>query len=121
MTDYHGIEAATRAAQQTGFSEVDLEQSTREKDGCGTRFVACLLIPINFVNDTIVPWYQEKRSEVKEHVRHVLWGDAPYFCNFRITGVNILVTCSFIYMFIEVLSLAFFPPRWDFGVAVIGV
>jgi hypothetical protein len=79
----------------------------------------CVIAPVNFVKDPVVPWYQEKRAKAKEQVRHILWGDAPYFCRIRITGVNVLVCCSFIYMFIEVTALAFFPARWDYGVTVV--
>jgi len=121
LTDYHGIEAARRAAHETGRSTVDRPQSTREKGGVSVVLVACLLRPVKLVKNSIVPWYREVRSAAKELIRRLLWGDDPFYCKFRITGVNILVICSFVYMFIEVTALAFFPAKWDHGVAAVGV
>lgn len=121
LTDYHGIEAATRAAHETGRSTNARPASTREKGGVASFLDATLLRPVKFVKNSVVPWYQAKRVDAKEKVRHMLWGDAPFYCKFRITGVNILVLCSFVYMFIEVTALAFFPAHWDYGVAVVGV
>ena len=121
LTDYHGIEAATRAAHETGRSTIDRPPSTREKGGISTLLLAWLLWPVKFARSTFVPWYQAVKEASKEKIRHILWGDAPFYCKIRITGVNILVLCSFIYLFIEVTALAFFPAKWDYGVAVAGL
>lgn len=117
LTDYHGIEAATRAAQQTGRSTVDRPPSARETGG----ILALSNRPVHFLRDKIIPWCQTAREATKERVRHIIWGDAPFYCTLRLTTVNILVMCSFVYMFIEVTALAFFPASWDYGVAVFGV
>ena len=117
LTDYHGIEAATRAAQETGRSATDRPPSARETHGIRALSVK----PINFVRETVVPWCYAAREATKERVRQVIWGDEPFYCTVRITTVNLLVACSFVFMFIEVTSLAFFPAGWDYGVAVVGV
>ncbi len=117
LEDYHGIEAATRAAQETGLSSTDRPTSARE-----THAIRALSVkPINFVRETVVPWWRTNREAAKERVREVIWGDEPFYCTLRITTVNLLVGCSFVFMFIEVTALAFFPARWDYGVAVLGV
>jgi hypothetical protein len=116
LTSQHGIEAATRAAYQTGRSAVTHEPSTRESAG----FVALLGWPVKFVQSTLVPMYHNVRAASKEQVKHLLFGEAPFYCRLRVTGINLLVLCSFIYMFIEVVALAFLPASLDYGVAVFG-
>lgn len=121
LTDYHGIEAASKAALETGRSTGDRPPSLREKEGVSAFLASKVSVPVNFVKDDVFPWYQNTRATVKQQVRHILWGDAPFYCHFRMTGVNILVLCSVIYMFFEVTALAFFPASWDYGVAMVGV
>ena len=116
LTSLQGIEAATRAARQTGRSAVTLEASMRESAG----IAALLGWPVKFVESTLVPMYHNVRTILKELVKHMLFGEAPFYCRLRVTGINLLVLGSFIYMFIQVVNLAFLPASWDYGVAVLG-
>lgn len=62
LTDYHGIEAATRAAQETGRSATDRPPSAREAHGIRALSVK----PINFVRETVVPWCYAAREATKK-------------------------------------------------------
>lgn len=115
-----GIEAATRAAHQTARS-VENEPETKEGAGLLFLLVACLAWPFKFARSSVATWYRLARAAAKEQVSHVLYGDAPFYCYIRMTGINFLVICSIIYLFLEEVTLAFFPAKWDFGVAVVGV
>ena len=116
-----GIEAATRAAHQTGQSADDLDRSHVSAGGSLGCLANCLLMPVRFAKNRLVPWYRRARAATKEQVALILYGDSPFYCRFRVTGINLLVICSFIYMFIEVVNLAFLPASSDFTVVVIGV
>ena len=116
LTSVHGIEAAKRAAHQTGWSAVTHESSMRESTG----IPALLSMPVKFVKSTLVPKYNSTRATLKEDVKRMLFGEAPFYCRLRVTGINLLVLGSFIYMFLQVVDLAFLPASWDYGVAVLG-
>jgi hypothetical protein len=121
LTALDGIEAATRAAHQTGRSDETHEPYMREAGGFAARLLDFLGWPVKFVQSTIVPMYHTARAVAKEQVKLVLFGDAPFYCRLRVTGINFLVLCSFIYMFIQVIALAFLPASWDYGVTVLGM
>jgi hypothetical protein len=121
LTDLHGIEAATRAARQTGRSDDAHEPSKRDAGGFTARLLNFFCWPVKFVQWTLVPMYHNARAVAKEQVKHVLFSDAPFYCQIRVTGVNLLVLCSFIYLFIQVFALAFLPASFDYGVAVLGM
>jgi hypothetical protein len=120
LTALRGIEAATRAARQTGRSDDARESSKREAGGFTARLLDFLGWPVKFVKSTLVPMYHRARAVAKEQVKHVLFSDAPFYCQIRVTGINFLVLCSCIYLFVQVITLAFLPASFDFGMAVLG-
>jgi hypothetical protein len=111
------VDAATRAARQTSRSE--FEKDTSEKEDKTSWISAALTWPVDFAKGTVIPMLRKARSTAKEQVALILYGSNPYSCKIRATGINVLVLCSFTYLFLEVIALAFFPPSADFAIHVI--
>lgn len=118
------LEAAERAARRTGRSaarDAEEEHPSGVWSSCTDCGKAIVSWPARFAKTKVVPAYTMVRTKTKEQVAHVLYGDSPFACKIRLTIINLLVICSFVYLFIEVAALAFFPANWDFVVAVIGL
>jgi hypothetical protein len=112
------VEAATRAAQQTTQSES--EKVPVEKEDKISMLSTILGWPVIFAKKTIKPLGRAARSKAKEHVELILYGRSPYWFKIQATGINFLVVCSATYLFLDSLSLAFFPASSDSTVAAIG-
>jgi hypothetical protein len=113
------IEAATRAAEQTSRTDIYLPAKAKEEKIFV--FQSLLIWPVRVYQKKILPFCQSARARMKKQITLILFGKHPYSCELRATSVNILVLCSSAYLFLDSLSLAFFPPSSDFAVAVIEV
>ena len=124
LNDPAGIEAATRAASKTVRSTQDKPIEAIDESGYIQDILDCLLDalswPADFAQSTLIPWYQNERENAKQYVTSILYGDSPFACKLRITGINILVFCSVIFLFLEVINLAFLPASLDHEVATVG-
>jgi len=114
-----GIESALRAARETSWSMADVKKTNKESMSF-ERLVAFISWPIRFHKNKLVPFYRKFRSELKELASSLLFGDSPFSCSLRCTGINLLVICSFIYLFLETATLAFFPSTSFDEVALLG-
>lgn len=112
-----GIEAAMRAASQTS-REVPVSPADDDSNPFCSRI---LKWPAKFLKQVAIPCYTSLRAKTKHHVKLLLFGQSPYTCKIRATGINFLVACSSVYLFLEVVSLSFFPADADFPVAVVGL
>jgi hypothetical protein len=124
ITDSDGMEAALRAAQRTGLSAEDDIESEEEFGilvTCGLRLLDVEAWCIECFKTQVVPFYQRMRAAAKEQVGHMLYGDRPFACRMRFTGVNMLVSCSFVFLFLEQVVLAFVPARMDFAFTVVAL
>lgn len=119
------IEAAAQAASRTMRSAQDTPMEEEDENGYFQDFVDCLVDsmswPADFAQSTLIPWYRKQRGNAKQHVTSVLYGDTPFSCKIRVTGINILVFCSLVFLFLEVINLAFLPASVDHEVACVGV
>ena len=113
------LEFALRAALTTSRSVTVEDHATNEYTGFEW-ISAVLSWPVHFSKVTFIPWYKRNRSILKAHVAHMLYGDSPYACRMRVTGINLLVLCSLVYIFLEIIALAFFPASADNALAVVG-
>ena len=125
MRDPAGIEAATRAAKRTVRSAQSLpveemEEAGLLKDVWGN-LMDTVSWPAHFTQSKLLPWYSRQRAKTKQSVSHLLYGDAPFACKVRVTGINFLVFCSFAFLFLEVVNLGFLPATYDREVAIFGV
>ena len=126
LNDPIGIEAASRAAKRTVRS-TGQEQDVEQEDEVGflqdklDRLVDIVSWPADFCQSVMLPMYRKKRTDTKQRVTQLLYGDAPFACKLRVTGINILVFCSFVFLFLEVVNLAFLPASFDNEVAIVGV
>lgn len=73
------------------------------------------------VTNTVVPFYRNTRNTAKVYVRKLLYGDPGYSCNLHFSGINFLVLCSLIFLFIDAIQYAFLPASFDRGAAIIGL
>jgi hypothetical protein len=125
LSDPEGIDAASRAAKRTVRSTQD--KPTEEEDQPGyfqnfmDHFVFVASWPTDFFRLTLLPWYRHRRVAAKQRVAQLLYGDSPFSCKVRLTGINILVSCSFVFLFLEVINLGFLPGTADDEVAIVGV
>ena len=113
------LDSAFRAARQTRWSIPD--DAKKIKEDKGLEWLSAILCwPVRLTKTRLIPSYKKTRATLKYHVSNLLYGDAPYACELRMTGINFLVVCSFIYMFLEVAALAFFPAHADNTLAIVG-
>ncbi|KAL7581050.1 hypothetical protein ACA910_005853 [Epithemia clementina (nom. ined.)] len=127
ITDPVVIEMAFRAAQRTRSNDPDSPPRVDEHP-FKKHLRSFREWPIRFYKKKLIPWYRKTQSRVKvvsARVKvvstHLLHGDTGYAFKVRLTGINFLVLCSFIYLFNEVFTLAFLPSSWDYKSAVIGL
>ena len=119
-----GIEAARQAAERTGRAMKEQADDVKDADGCGqitlNVALAFFALPLRFAMK-LIPWYRLTRAHAKIQITHLLYGDSSYACRFRLTGINVLVLCSFIFLFFQNVKLAFFPADWDHAMSIIGL
>ena len=119
-----GIEAASLAARRTVRSSQDKPIEEEEDTGFIHEVVDVLVDalawPADFVRTTLLPWYRNQRINAKKTVTNLLYGDSPFACKVRVTGINILVSCSFIFLFLEVVNLGFLAGHFDKEIAILG-
>jgi len=121
MEPIHGegaLEAAFNAALRTERSEAQSPGQTAEQAGACNCLVDAVSWPMNFARKRLVPCYRSSRAATKELLEHMLRGSKGYACRFKLSFVNALVLCSFIYLLIEPFTVAFLPASLDFGAAV---
>ena len=83
-------------------------------------FIYILLWPANFGRSVLLPWYRKQRADAKEQVSKLLYGDSPFACRVRFTGINFLVFCSIVFLFLENINLAFLSAKHDKQFAMVG-
>jgi class 3 adenylate cyclase len=121
------VESALRAAKRTRLTEEE-KNNSREREYRGPvrvlsdsfrEVVSCL--PAKKLKNHLVRWYTQARRRTKILLTHVLHGDKGFAFKMRVTGINFLVLCSFMYLFTEVICLAFLPARLDWAAAFVGL
>lgn len=125
LRNFSAIEAASRAAKRTVRSAQDKpEEESKEggylKDVWGG-FIDSISWPADFGRSVLIPFYRKQRTNAKKVVAQALYGDDPFSCNVRVTGINFVALCSFVFLFLEVINLSFFPASYDRGMAIVGV
>lgn len=124
LSDPTGVEAAYRAAKRTFRSQSDQVVEMMEETGYIHDLFGCLMDavawPAFFFRNSILPGYRTMRMRAKIRVSQVLYGDSPFACRIRVTGINFLVVCSLVFLFLEVANLAFVPPHLDTQILIAG-
>lgn len=125
LSDPAGIEAASRAAKLTVRSAQEKPEEVVEETGylqnAKDFFLDIVSWPADFSRSTLLPLYRRQRSNAKQKVALLLYGDSPFACRVRVTGINFLVFCSITFLFLELINLAFLPADYDKQFAAIGV
>jgi hypothetical protein len=105
-------EAARRAAGRTSRSQSAVkEDAVKQKS-------TIFSTPWKFLQNTLLPWYRRTRAATKIVVENIVMGKPGCACRVHVTCINILVTCSFVYLFIEAFTVAFLPASMDFAAVV---
>jgi hypothetical protein len=124
VADPGGIEAASRAARKTVRSTQDKPEEILEETGvfheCMDVLIDALSWPHDYFVSTLAPLYKRLRSALKRLVTQLLFGESPFSCKLRVTGINLLVLCSLAFLFFEVINLAFLPAEYDNEMAICG-
>ena len=111
--DEDAVEVALRAAQRT-------EKETKPS-GRVEHERRCSEWYRHWVEELLVPWYRRKRMSAKTFVKHMMNGDHGYAINLSFTSINLLVLCSFIFLFLDVLTISLLSAEWDSASAVVGM
>ena len=124
LSDPRGIEVASRAARKTLRSTQDKPEELVETTGIFQDIKYLLMDilawPREFIVKTLLPFYRRLRGGAKIIITQLLWGESPFSCRLRLTGINILVLCSATFLFLEVINLAFLPADLDDEMAIVG-
>ncbi|VEU33814.1 unnamed protein product [Pseudo-nitzschia multistriata] len=116
LEDPLAIKAAISAARMTeaglGVSSLSRE-STHENVSCTDRMIF-------YYRGTVVPLCRRTKRAGKACLVNLLHGNDPFSCKIRFTGINLLVMCSTVFLFLEVAQLAFLPADTDDICAAIG-
>lgn len=107
-------EAARRAAVRTRRSQSEAQQDVANKQ----KRTLLLLTPWRLIQSTLLPWYGRTRASVKVVAENIVMGKPGCACRIQITCINLLVLCSFVYLFIETFTVAFLPASMDFAAIV---
>jgi hypothetical protein len=122
MKDMAGIEAAMHAARRTTRSAAEDVDHVVRHDGLFQQVVmvvsGCVSWPAHFARTTLRPFYRDFRLGAKEFATSTMHGDKGFAYRVSCTSINVLVLCSFTYLFLEPISLAFLPQDYDYGVAI---
>jgi len=125
IRDVVGIEMAYRAARRTRSSEAEMSTRQEKRLGplqqCAKSMKGCLLWPVQFYRNEMVPLYVRGRARVKVVASHLLHGDTGYSFKVEFSGINFFVMCNFIYLFNDVFTLSFLPAKFDFKSTVVGL
>ena len=125
LSDPYGIDAASRAAKLTIRSSNDNDVEEEEEAGYFQNLMDNMIFiaswPAHFFNASLLPWYRHQRVRAKQRVTQLLYGESPFSCKVRVTGINLLVFCSFVFLFLEVINLGFLPGTVDDEMAIFGV
>jgi hypothetical protein len=117
-----GIEAAMHAARHTKRSAAEDVDHVVRHEGLFQQVVmvlsCCVSWPAHFARTTLRPFYRDCRLGAKEFATSTMHGDKGFAYRVSCTSINVLVLCSFSYLFLEPISLAFLPSDYDYGVAI---
>ena len=135
-----GEEAAMRAMEESSGHHVTEERmETSFSDGVrqvsgNNRILFCfcaacfsLALPIiwvysfmaHFFSVFVQPTASKFWSATQTQARRFLNGMDPYVCKLKFTAINFVVICSTWFLLSDQARLAFFPPKADFGLAVV--
>jgi hypothetical protein len=104
--------AAHRAAGRTVRSQSEVkEDNVKQKN-------MILLTPWRLIQSTLMPWYRRMRASTKVLAENIVMGKPGWACRIHFTCINLLVMCSFVYLFIEPVTLAFLPAYLDYAAIV---
>ena len=70
---------------------------------------------------TVVPNYVRTKNAIKSRVMSFLDGDPGFGLNLRFSGVNFLVLCSLVFLFQDVVALAFAHKELDRSMTIVGM
>ena len=115
IKDTTSLEAAKAAANKKDFfGHIESNRSSLQSQG---------EIFLTNVKKIMTVWCVRQLRKflrfVKRQSDACLNGHSPYSFSVRVTGINILVLCSMWYLYVDQLSLAFFPHSADFASAMV--
>jgi hypothetical protein len=105
-------EAARRAAGRTVRSQAQVKDDTVKPKN------SILITPWRLIQSTLLPWYRRTRASAKMLTENIVMGKPGFACRLHFTCINLLVACSFVYLFIEAITVAFLPASLDFAAIV---
>ena len=74
-----------------------------------------------FMTGSVVPFIGRSIALTKVLFTTLMRGMRPFSCKIRITGINLLVLCSTLFLFLQIVQLGWGSPEMDGNVAIIGL
>eukprot|EP00531_Pseudo-nitzschia_arenysensis_P017663 CAMPEP_0116121408 /NCGR_PEP_ID=MMETSP0329-20121206/3682_1 /TAXON_ID=697910 /ORGANISM="Pseudo-nitzschia arenysensis, Strain B593" /LENGTH=1270 /DNA_ID=CAMNT_0003615221 /DNA_START=74 /DNA_END=3886 /DNA_ORIENTATION=+ len=76
---------------------------------------------IVFWDERVVPLWRRMRASMKSIATKLVLGASPFSLKIRITGINLLVVCSVLFLFLQVFQLGYVSPQFDDELAILGL
>lgn len=121
IRDMDAIDAAMKASKRTESTMANQDKPVaRQSDFCSLCIAACVESAVTVLR-VIILAYMKSRNAAKTFIQHFIRGEHGYALNLHFTGVNFLVACSLIFLFHDVIALAFLSSDWDRSVGFLGL
>ncbi len=68
---------------------------------------------IQMIDSKVVPILKQIHRRTKALGTRLVQGARPFSCKVRVTGINLLVVCSTLFLFLQVFQLGWASPKYD--------
>ena len=115
ITSDKGLEAALNAAKQNSKEKAKQNANRSRSQNAAARKSRFE----NFIETFVVTPFSKFQVAARHQITLFLLGLSPYSLEIRCTGVNLLVCCSFLFMFLDQIRVAFVPPEMDRPIVIL--
>lgn len=74
---------------------------------------------IQYLDKRVLPIWRRVRVTAKSLGTKLVLGASPFSLKIRISGINLLVVCSILFLFLQVFQLGFVSPQFDDELAIV--
>ena len=74
---------------------------------------------IQMIDSKVVPIWKQILHRTKALGTQLVQGARPFSCKVRVTGINLLVVCSTLFLFLQVFQLGWASPKFDDDLAIL--
>jgi hypothetical protein len=112
------ITIAMKAAKRSKKSVAENQDVEKENTSCCWKIFA---YPAEYVETVAMPFYRDSRNSAKALIASMLRGENKFACNIHITGINVLVLFSFIFLFLGPVKYTIEESTYDNVFFIVGL